>query len=83
MNKIALTIVLAISLTAYIPNFFMDVNIQSSWFFAKWTDGALLQEKEKGGGGGERDKNRDNIERVEATTTAEKKKDEGINWFTS
>lgn len=32
MNKIAATIVLAIFITAYIPNFFMDVNMQSPIF---------------------------------------------------
>lgn len=33
MNKIAVTIVLAIFITAYIPNFFMDVSMQSPIFF--------------------------------------------------
>lgn len=47
MNKIAVTIVLAIFITAYIPNFFIDVNMQSSNFFANWTDGALLQKRGK------------------------------------
>lgn len=61
MNKIAVTIVLAIFITAYIPNFFMDVSMQSPnyYFFfclASRTDGALLQKQGN--------KNRDNVEKV-------------------
>lgn len=33
MNKIAVTIVLAIFITAYIPNFFMDVSMQSPNYY--------------------------------------------------
>lgn len=61
MNKIAVTIVLAIFITVYIPNFFMDVSMQSPnyYFFfclASRTDGALLQKQGN--------KNRDNVEKV-------------------
>lgn len=62
MNKIAVTIVLAIFITAYIPNFFMDVSMQSPnfylffFFLANRTDGALLQKQGN--------KNRDNVEKV-------------------
>lgn len=33
INNIAVTIVLAVFITAHIPNFFMDVNTESSFFF--------------------------------------------------
>lgn len=56
MNKTAVIIVLAIFISAYIPNLFMDVNMQSSVVFASWTDDTLLQKK--------RNKNRDNVERA-------------------
>lgn len=47
MNKTAVIIVLAIFISAYIPNLFMDVNMQSSGLFASWTDDTLLQKKGK------------------------------------
>lgn len=56
MNKTAVIIVLAIFISAYIPNLFMDVNTQSSVVFDSWTDDTLLQKK--------RNKNRDNVERA-------------------
>lgn len=56
MNKMAVTIVLAIFITAYIPNFFMDVNTQSSIFLP--TEQMVLYYKKRG------NKNRDNVERV-------------------
>lgn len=57
INKAAVIIVLVIFISAYILNFFMDVNTQSYFFFlANWTDGTLQQKKGN--------KNRDNVERV-------------------
>jgi len=54
MNKIAVTIVLAIFITAYIPNFFMDANMQSSFHLP--AEQMVLYYKRRG------NENRDNVE---------------------
>lgn len=48
MNKIAVTTVLAIFITAYIPNFLMDVNMQP-WVFLPTEQMVLYYQKKKGG----------------------------------
>lgn len=47
INKTEVIIVLAIFICSYIPDLFMDVNMQSSFFFffANFTDGILLPKK--------------------------------------